>query len=256
MTKRRRLVLESFILTLGFFATQFVDINFRYWVIILLGILTYFFTALILRQDLQKIGWLVVLPPVVYYVVGASLFYFLLPQKIITRVLILGFFWVGMYAVLLTGNIYSIASSFQTIQLLRAAQAVGFLITLITAFLCYNTLFSFRTSVWINGLAVFIISIPLILSSIWSIVLEEKLSGRLIIYSLILSLLVGQMGFIIGFWPLTITTISLFLVSFLYIVLGIVQSFFSGKLFKNTLKEFLQIGIIIFIITFFLAYGK
>ncbi|MFC1711252.1 hypothetical protein ACFLZ1_01560 [Patescibacteria group bacterium] len=253
MTKRRRLVLESFILTLGFFATQFIDISLRYWAILTLGIVTYFLTAFILKQDLTKIGWIVVLPPTSLYVVSASLFYFLLPQKLLIRTTILALFWIGAYAVLLTQNIYSIASKYKTIQLLRAAQAVGFIITLLTAFFAYNALFSFRAASWINALIIFVFSLPLILSSLWSVVLEQTISSRLITFSLMLSLIIAQMSFSLGFWPLTITTSSLFLVSFLYVSLGIVQSFLSGKLFKNTLREFVQIGVVIFIITFFLA---
>jgi hypothetical protein len=253
MTKRRKLVLESIFLSFGFLATQLVDISCRYWAILGLGLITYPLTALILKTDLKKIGWLVVLPPSVLYVVFASMFYFLLPQNLIIRIIITVFFWIGIYAVLLTQNIYSVASSFQTIQLLRAAQAVGFLMTLVTAFFGFNTLFSFRASVLINGTGVFLISFPLVISSLWTILLEERLSSSLISYSIIISLLTAQIGFIINFWPLTITTASLFLVSFLYVVLGISQNFFGGRLFKNTFKEYLQIGVIIFIITYFLA---
>lgn len=253
MTKRRKLVFESVLLTFGFLASQLVDSSYRYFAIFGLGLLSYFLTALILWKDLKRIGWLTVLPPAFLYVVSASLFYFLLPQNIFIKIIIAIFFWIGIYAVLLTQNIYSIASSFQTIQLLRAAQAVGFLMTLVTAFFIYNTLFSFRADAWINGVVVFVISFPLIISSLWSIVLSDKITGQLLSYSIIISLLVAQIGFIINFWPLTITTASLFLVSFLYVVLGITQNFFGGKLFKNTYNEYLQIGVIIFIITYLLA---
>jgi hypothetical protein len=253
MTKRRRLVLESLILTLGFLATQFVSLEYRYAAILGLGVASYFLTALFLKDDLNKISWLVVLPPMSLYVIFASLFYFLLPQKIFVRILNLAVFMIGAYASLLTLNIFSIASKFKTIQLLRAAQAVGFIITLVTAFFGYNTLFSFRTANIINGAVVVLISFPLILSSLWSITLEETLNLKQLLYSLILSLIMGQLAFTIGFWPLTITTASLFLTSLLYVGLGIVQSFMAGKLFKNSLQEFIRIGIIIFIITFLLA---
>lgn len=256
MTKRRKLVLESIILTCGFFITQFIDVSLRYWFIFGLGILTYFLTAIFLKSDLKKIGWLVVLPPVCLYVIFFSLFNFLLPQNIFLKLVIIILFWIGVYAVLLTQNIYSIASNFKTIQLIRAAQAVGFFITLVTAFLAYNTIFSFKSYSWINSLLVLVVSFPLIFSSLWSILLEEVLSGRLISYSFILSMLMAQVAAFITFWPLSITTISLFLVSFLYVILGIVQSYFSGKLFKNTLREFLQVGIAIFIITYFLSQWR
>lgn len=256
MTKRRKLVLEAFILTIGFLATQLVDLSLRYWVILVLGVISYFFSALILKEDLKKIGWLLVLLPIVCYVVAFSLFYFLLPTNILIRILILVLFGIGAYAVLLTENIFSVVSGFQTIQLLRAAQAVGFLITLITAFFGYNTVFSYKSFTWWNGLFVFLISWPLIISSLWSISLEVVISAKLISYSFILSLIMGEIALFISFWPLTITTSSLFLISFLYVVLGIGQSYFAGRLFKNTLSEYLQVGVIIFIITLFLTHWR
>ncbi len=254
MTKRRRLVLESAVLVLGFFATQFIDISLRYWAIGILGLITYFLTAFVLKEDLTKVGWITALVPPAAYVVLTNLFYFLLPQNLAIKILIFILFGIGLYAVLLTENIFSVASSFRTIKLLRAAQAVGFFISLVTAFFGYNAVFSFRTDAWFNFGLVFAISLPLILPSLWSISLEEKIVSRLVIYSLILSFILAQMAFFISFWPLTITTASLFLVSSLYVGLGIMQSQFSGRLFENTLREFLQVGIVIFIITFFLAH--
>jgi len=225
MTKRRKLVLESVILTIGFLATQFVEIDFRYWAIIILGLVSYFLTAFFLKEDLKKIGWFVVLLPPTCFVVFASLFYFLLPTAFLTRLLILILFGIGIYAFLLTENILSVASKFKAIQLLRAAQAVGFLLTLVTAFFGYNTIFSFKTISWVNAGLVFIISFPLILAAVWSITLEEGIRKKELTYSLVLSFLIGQLAFFISFWPLTIATASLFLVSILYVFLGIVQSF-------------------------------
>ncbi len=256
MTKRRKLVLESVILTVGFFATQLIDVNYRYFAIGILGFITYFLTAFFLKKDLKKIGWLVVLIPAVWYVIFGSLFYFLLPQGMIIRLVILILFGIGIYATLLTENIFSVASSFQTIQLLRAGQAVGFLMTLVIAFFCFNTIFSYKNPAWINAPLVFLISLPLIISSLWSVILDDRLSKRLVGFSLVISFLTGQMAFIISFWPLSITTASLFIVSFLYVILGLLQSFLTGRLFQNTLREYLQVGVVIFIITFLLAQWR
>lgn len=253
MTKRRRLILEAFILAIGFFITQFVDITWRYWSIGILGLVTYFLTAWVLKEDLTPVGWITVLIPPVTYVVLTNLFYFLLPQGILIRIFIFIFFSIGLYAVLLTENIFSVANSFRTIKLLRAAQAIGFFITLVTAFFGYNTVFSFKAIGWINFALIFLISLPIILPSLWSISLEGRIVPRLVFYSLVLSFIIAQMALMISFWPVTITTASLFLISSLYVGLGIMQAQFSERLFENTLREFIQVGIIIYIITFFLA---
>ena len=252
MTKRRRLLIEAALLSLGLLGIQSVDISYRYLVILFLGIAAYFLTAFSLKEDLKKKSFLMNLPLPALYTMGVALFYFLLPEVFLSRLFILIFFGIGMYALLLIENIFTIATE-KTIQLLRAARAVGFLMTLVTAFLFYDTLFSFRLPSYINSLGVFSLSFLLILPSLWTISLSDRLGRRLIDYSLVLSLVMGQLALFISFWPLSIAAVSLFLVTSLYVILGISQNFLSGRLFKNTMAEYLRVGIIVFIITFFLA---
>ena len=252
MTKRRKFIIQSVFLSICLFATQFVEIRYRYLAIFCLGLLAYFFTAFSLKEDLKKIGWLMNLPLPALYTVAVALFYFLLPEIFLTRIFILVFFGIGMYAILLIENIFSVAAA-RTIQLLRAAQAVGFLMTLVTAFLFYDAIFSFKFSALINALLIFLISFFLLFPSLWSVILNEKIDKITIQYALILSLLISQFALFISFWPLTITAVSLFLVTACYVFLGIVQNHLAGRLFNNTLREYLRVAIIILIITFFLA---
>lgn len=239
-------------LTPGLLATQFIDADYRYWVILALGLVTYFFTAFCLREDLKKISWLVNLPLPALYTISMALFYFLLPEVWLSRILILIFYGLGMYAILLIENIFTIAAV-RTIPLVRAAQAVGCLMTLVTAFLFYDTIFSFKLNALINGTLVLVVSFILILASLWSVSFDYYLEKKIVNYGLVLGLVMGQMSFFISFWPLTITAVSLFLVAALYILLGITQNYFSGRLFENTFREYLQVGIIVLIIIFFLA---
>lgn len=252
MTKRRRLILEAFVLTPGLLATQFVEVRYRYGAILFLALLTYFLTAYSLREDLKKISWLMNLPLPALYTAAVALFYFLLPEVLLSRLLILVFFGIGMYAILLIENIFTIAAA-RTIQLVRAAQAVGFLMTLVTSFLFYDTIFSFKFSALLNALFVFAISFFLILPCLWMVNLSETVEKKIIQYSLVLAWFMAQLTFFISFWPLTIAAVSLFLVAAFYVILGIVQNYLSGRLFKNTLNEYLRVGIVVLIITFFLA---
>lgn len=252
MTKRRLFVIESILLSLGLLATQFVEVQYRYWAILLLGLISYFSSAFTLREDLKKIGWLTNLLLPALYTVAVALFYFLLPEVILSRILILVFFAIGMYAILLIENIFSV-SAYRTIQLLRAAQAVGFLMTLITAFLFYDTIFSFRFSAVINAFLVILISFLLIFPSLWSVSLNEAIEKKTIQYSLVISGLISQLALFISCWPLTITAVSLFLVTACYVFLGLMQNQLAGRLFAKTIGEYLRVGIIVLIITFLLA---
>ena len=67
------------------------------------------------------------------FTAAIALFYFLLPVRWLTRVPVAVLYAVGMYALLLTENIYNVAAD-RTIALLRAAQSIGYLLTLLTYF--------------------------------------------------------------------------------------------------------------------------
>ncbi|MEA3355546.1 MAG: hypothetical protein U9Q63_03625 [Patescibacteria group bacterium] len=252
MTKRTKLVITSLLLTLGIFGIQLIDVDARYQAIGLLAGLAYGLSAWALFEDLKGVEWFTVLILPVLYSVSVALFYFLLPERILSKMLILSGFGVSMYALLLTENIFNVAA-IRTIQLLRAAHAVGFLLTLVVAFFLWNTIFSFRLMSWWNALLVFVTSLPLILSSLWSVNLEDKLSYEVWNNSLGLSWGLSVLALAISFWPVTIIMASLFLVTGLYVSLGLLQHKLSGKLFKKTAGEYLWVGVVVFMITLFLT---
>ena len=252
ISKRRRFIIISAILSIGLLVTQFVSYNLRYWLILGLTLLAYFLPILGFWEDFKKTAWITILPLPAIYAGSVALFYFLLPQAFLTRISILLFFGVGMYAILLSGNIFLVAA-IRTIQLSRAAQAVDFLMTLISAFFLYDTIFSFKLAGWWNGFLIGFLSFFLILPACWNVLLEESVSRTVMIYGLVLSLLQGELSFFISFWPVTIPVYSLFLVTGLYVGLGLAQNQLVGRLFKKTIYEYLQVGVIIFIITFLLA---
>jgi len=252
MTKRMKLVIVAVALSLGLLGIQSIDVDARYQAIGLLAGVAYGLSAWALFGDLKRMEWLTVLILPVLYPVAVALFYFLLPVRLLSRVMILSIFGIGMYALLLTENIFSVAA-IRTIQLLRAAHAVGFLLTLLVAFFLWDTLFSFRLAPWWNALGVGITSLPLVLQGLWSVNLEEKISREVVNNSLGLSWGLTSLALMISFWPVTITIASLFLVTGLYVGLGLIQNRISGRLFKKTVTEYLWVSGLVAGLTFLLA---
>jgi len=252
LSKRQKLAIASILMTLGILGIQSIDFEARYQAIGLLAGVAYGLSAWALFEDLKGIEWLTVLILPVMYPVSVALFYFLLPVRILTRVMILGLFGVGTYALLLTENIFNVAA-IRTIQLLRAAHAVGFLLTLVVAFFMWDTIFSFRASPWWNAIFIMATSFPLILQALWSVNLEERITKKVLTNSLGLSWGLGSLALMISFWPVTIIAASLFLVTGLYVGLGLIQHSISGKLFKKTVEEYVWVGGLVFVITYFLA---
>lgn len=243
MSKRQKFVLASILLSVGLLSTQLIPVTsiFRYLSIVGLFVVSYFVSAWALFDDLKGIEWLVIVPLPGMYAASVSLFYFLLPEALISKIIIFGLFSLGSYAMFLTCNIYSVAA-IRTIQLLRAAHAVGFLMTLITALFFYNSIFSFQMPFFLNGLLVFVVSLPLVLTNLWTVKLEPFLSRSVITYAVVITFILMELATALSFWPATVWINSLFLVTALYVFLGLMQHHLQDRLFKKTFQEFVLIG--------------
>jgi hypothetical protein len=249
LSKRKKFVLISFLLSFGLLGVQNFFDFYRYIAILALSGVTAGLVFWSLREDLKKIGWLMAVILPVLFTASVNLFYFLLPEKLITRIILFVLFAVGMYALLLTENIFSVAA-IRTIQLLRAAHALGFVFSLLIAFLLFDTIFSFKLDPWFNAGLVLAASFPLVLQGIWCTTLQETLTKEVSYYSLALAWSIGLGAFFISMWPVSIIIASLFLVTILYVGLGIIQQAMVGRLFKQTLKEYLRVGVVVLIVIF------
>ncbi len=252
MSKRKKIVLTSLLLSLGLVLVQTQPLVYRYWGIGALFAVSYLLSGWALSEGLKKIEWLTVLILPAFFTAGVGLFYFLLPETWLARLPIFVFYAIGIYILLLTENIFSIAA-IRNIQLLRAAQATGFLLTLITSFFLFDSVFSFRLNPWFNGLIIFGTSFFLFYQGLWDCVLGENFSGRIFLLALVLALVLGEVALAISFWPLTVSTGSLFLITILYILLGLSQSDLQERLFAKTVREYLWVGGLVFLTIFLTA---
>jgi hypothetical protein len=127
MSKRRKFIVSSLILSLGFIFIQFLDVRFRFIAIGLLSLATLGLSVWSLYEGLGKNATLLTLVLPAMFTAGVGIFWFLLPVSVFTRIPIIIFYGVGIYILCLTSNIYSVAA-IRTIALLRAARGVGFFI--------------------------------------------------------------------------------------------------------------------------------
>lgn len=249
ISKRQRFVISTLILSTGLLTVQLANISWRYQVIAILVILTYFLSAWSLREGLNGIEWLTVLILPTLFTTGIGLFYFLIPAGWLMRLPVIALYGLGFYALMLTENIFSVAA-IRTIQLLRSAQAVGFLLTLTTSFFLFDTILSYRFDPWLNFFLVFLVSFPLILQGLWYVNLEEKLSRKIWLYTAVLSLVLAEFGLAFSFWPVNVAVGSLGLTTVAYVTLGLTQHKLSERLFPKTIKEYLASGILVLVIIF------
>ena len=252
MRRREKFVLASAVLSLGLLLVQYVGLEWRYLALGLFMVVTYLVSAWALASDLQPHEWLTILPFPALYAGSVSLFYFLLPSALLTRVLILALFGGGMYGLFLTSNIFSVAKG-RTIQLLYAAHAVGLFFTLFTSILSTNAIFSLRLAFYWNALLVGAVHFPLVMMGLWSIKLEPFVSRLILNFSIVLTLVLIELVVLFSWIPLPAWHVALLIMGVLYIGLGVLQSQLRERLFQNTANEYSLVAIflgLIFLILF------
>jgi len=255
MRRREKFIIVSVLLSLGLLATQYVPIDWRYVAIGIFALISYLMSAWALSDDLQIYEWLTILPLPVLYASSVALFYFLLPEVLLSRLAILAVFGVGMYALFLTANIFSVAKG-RTIQLLYAARAIALFFTMIISLLLTNTIFSLRLPFYLNALLVAISHFMLVLMSLWSVQLEPRISKQILNYTLLFVLILVEFTIAFSFLPMEIWYISLFIMSLVYVGLSLFQDLLQGRLFKNTATEYTLVSIFIILAFMIVFPGK
>lgn len=255
MRRREKFVLASVVLSIGLLLVQYVQLDWRYWAVALFTVITYFISAWALSEDLQKNEWLTIVPSPALFAGSVALFYFLLPANIISRITLLVVFGIGMYAQLLTANIFSVAKG-RTIQLLHAALAVGLLFSLITSLLVTNTIYSLHLPFYVTGLMIAAAHFPLIFTNLWSVTLSNPIQKEVWIYSGVLTLILSEIALLLCFMPLTAWYGALFIMSLLYVGVSLLRSHLMGRLFVQTATEYTLVTIFIIVMFLFIFPGK
>lgn len=251
MSKRQRFVITSLILSGGFVTTSFLANQFKFWSIGGLTLLTVALFFWCLREGIGKNTTLLSLILPAFFTLGVGIFWFLLPTSIYASIPIVVMYAAGVYVLVLTMNIYTVSASVRTIALLRAAKGVGFVLTLLTSFLLFDAIFSLKAPVYLSFLFVFLTCYPLFLQGYWAVELENKFSKDLLSLSLVSSIITAQMAISLHFWPVTVVVGSLFLTSTFYMLLGLGQARLEGRLFSQTVREYLIVGVFVFIGMYF-----
>lgn len=248
-SKRQLFVFSTIFLVLILLATQLISVQYRYPATLIVVLASFVFSAFCLREDLSRHEWLTLLILPTMFTLAVSYFYFLLPVRWITRLPVAVFYGIGFYALLLTENIFNVAGE-RTIQLIRAAQTVGFYLTIVTSFLLFYLVMSLNLPFYANGLTFFVVSLLLFVQHLWSVELTEHVERKTWTFSLVLALLMGEIGLTLSFWPLKTLTAGLMLTSLFYALLGLAGYHLQERLLRRVAFEFVIVPLIIFLIAF------
>jgi hypothetical protein len=248
LTRRQQFVGVTSVLTAGLLLTQLTTGESRYPLVFLLSLAAAGLSALVFRRELQGIEWFTILTLPTLFTTAVALFYFLLPVRWLTRLPVALLYGVGMYALLLTENIYTVAAD-RTIALLRAAHSVGFLLTLLTYFLLVQTVLAFRFIAPAQMFLIGVIGFVLVLQSLWSMELSPALGRRVWHISIAIAVFLTQLVWVFSFVPTKTTLLALLFTTAFYSTAGMAQQYLVEKLYKKTVIEFFAVAAIVFVIT-------
>ncbi len=246
LTKRRKFVLVSLLLTMGMWVLQSLSVEQRYFAVFLLGVASAVLTGWSLLKDLRGSAWFLDLILPTLYPTTVAIFYFLLPQANATRGIVLLLFAISMYGLLLTANIFAVAA-IRTIQLLRAARAVGFLLSILTSALFFHVVYSLHLPLLVVVGLVYIVSFPILLQGIWSYTLHDD-TKRDVMSAAVGALVIAELALAISFWLIDPPLASVLLSMAMYVVLGLFQHDAEGRLFPRTVTEFVGFAGIVFVV--------
>lgn len=256
ITKRNKIVVVSIILGIAFvFTTLSSNIFYkRYYLILIFGLLSYILSAWALWEgmnegkpsSLNKTKLVTVLTLPTFFCVGIASFYFVLnpdylrwltriPAAILTSLL--------LYLILLSQNVFSVASQ-RTIPLYRAASTASLIFTMLTAILLFSVVYTFRLTFYMNSVLVALMSFILSISILWNVEMET-IKNQIIVYSFVISLLVGQLALALSFWPILPMLWSVSLSIYLYSLLGLLHHYLKDRLTGRLIFEYGTIGFLV-----------
>src|SRR3990167_10904689 len=193
MSKRRKFLTTSILLSLGFVGIQVLGDTYKFPAIGALSALTAILFAWSLREGMGKNMTLISLVLPAFYTLGVGLFWFLLPGSVYLRLPLIIIYGLGIFALVSSQNIFIVAAVTKSIPLLRTARGISFILTLFTSFLIFDAIISLRTSIFLTAAFTGLASFMIFLQGLWQIPLSVKLSKELLRLSFIYSVIVAEL---------------------------------------------------------------
>lgn len=253
--KRQKFVLGMMVLSIGLFLSEFQFEKAGIVVAIILGLLTDVILYWAVKDDLEdnfSIG-IFILP--FFYSLAFALFYFLLPTRILFRLILTTLYAFGLYSLFLSENIFTVGA-IRTIALLSGARIVSFVLTLLSYFFLTNTIFSLHQVIFLTIPLLALYTYPLVYQALWTYTIQ-KTPMPIREWAGVISLCIIEVAVAVWFWPSSPTVIALFLAGFLYTLVGLSHVWFEKRLFRSVMWEYVWVGVIVFfVLLLFTSWGK
>jgi hypothetical protein len=209
----------------------------------ILAIATDLLLLLILRKDVKGTFFAPILVLPFFFTLAFPFFYTLVPTRLLSRLIITLIYVFGLYSLFLTQNIFAV-SGIRTINLLRSARIVAFIITLLVFYFLVNFIFSLRLPVLLTPLAILPLSFLMNIQSLWTYSLDTTQIKEIALFSAAIAFCILQLSFVLILWPVNASVYSLFLTGIFYTYSGLCHAWLERRLFKGILWEYVWVGFI------------
>jgi hypothetical protein len=254
LSKRQKIIISTLVMFVGFLIVthQNVVLFRKYHYIAVFAIISYLLCLWSMMKGMNKTKAVMVLILPIYYLVTVVGFYFLFQQiRWLTRIPVAIVFALIYYCLLLTQNVFHVASD-RAIPLYRAATTANFVFSIAVLIMLHTIIFSFNLPFYWNGVLFFLTSLPVLMQSLW-VVKIGPLSSHIVVYSAAISLILAESGIALSFWSASPLVLSLFLNSISYALLGIVLDLLKERSSKRVVLEYSSVGGILFSIILFIT---
>lgn len=268
MSKRAKFFGVALFLGFALWLTGTMGVEKRLGLVLSISAMAYVLSAWVLFEDLKGWEWITLMILPVMFTLGFGSFINLLPPAIpsvfglsfqietsiflasVVRVLATVLYSLGMYTILLTENIFSVAS-IRTIQLFRAARSWSFIMELVTGMFFFVLAFSLKLPFFWVMLIVGLVSLLLAFGGLWSIDLKMEHLDEVYRLSGLVAWLMVMYAASLSFWPIRPFMGGLVLTSCFYALVGVLEQRLLNKMVILNHLEFVIFNLIVVLTAFF-----
>lgn len=247
MTKRQKIVIASILAAGLSFVAMVTDLGPGLVEVVIAMGLVYLVATWALQPDIEGVEFATLLALPLLLTAGVVLTaefenlpvpwkYFLPPS-----------YGAGMYLILLAENIFNISEERQ-VPLLRAAQTIGYLLTLGATFLVATLIFAKHMPAWANFLSAFLVGGMAVGQALWQVQLGKTNIRKLVLDSIVSGLSVGELALVISFWPIHPLQGGVAVTTLVYVLIGMIQHHWQENLTRRALLEYLVISATVFLL--------
>lgn len=247
LNKRQKFVILVLIMSIGLFITEYLLGKSGFFVVVLLSALAAFLFYVAVYSDIKENKSLYVfILPLFVYTLAVGLFYFLVPARFLSRILITLLYGVGLYSLSLSQNIFIVAS-LRTIPLLSGARIVSFVLTLVSYFFLMTVAFSLDLPLYFVAPLLILFTFLTVFQSI--AVTFEKQWSSIFAWVFSITLCLSEISFILWFWPTSNPAfLAAFMTGFFYSVVGPAQVWLERRLFRGVMWWYIWLGVLSFLL--------